>query len=959
MKKVFFLFLAGILSIAHLSAQVPEALSVKSFTLDNGLTVWINEDPNQTAVYGAVVVKAGAVDCPGTGIAHYFEHIMFKGTDKIGTIDYEAEKPYLDSIALLYDNLAMETDTEAKTAIQKEINRMSIKAADYAIPNEFNNLISEMSGSGLNAFTSYDETVYHNKFLPEYFEQWAELNSERIMNPVFRLFQSELETVYEEKNRSDDNIASDFQKTMLKNIYGGSGYSEQIIGTTENLKNPRLSQMREFFEKYYVASNMGLVLTGNIKAEEVLPVIKRTFGRIRKGDSIERAGINLPPINGKKEVSAMINMPVVKVGAVCFRGPSKRDADFLGASFLTFLLNNDAGTGLLDKLMVNHKLMMAMAMPDLSFKNAGSIMVLYMPKLIVQSSRKATRLIFDTFDTLKKGDFSDEYFESCKMTFKKQLISSMENQSERTREMAFAFSDELDWDEVVSRPEKLDGMTKEDIVALANKYLGDNYVLISKKKGVSAKDDLKKPDYEKVVPKNREASSAYAQKLRATAEHINVTPKAIDYEKDAQIVEISPLVRLYATDNPYNDIFQCTLSFGIGTREVPALERVETYVNLLGTSGKTFEEIHSELQRMGSSIGISSGTNSFKISLSGFDRNFDETLAIASQFLTDIKGDRKKLNRCKTEEKASTIIMRSSIDDLDNALFQKVRIGEHSEYLNDRGEYTDEALLGLYKELQKVECDILYSGTLPADKVAGAISSHIDVNSVTVPSKSPIDFDPIEYDGPQVFFVDKKDATQSLINLMVVSDKLDNMRDRYCANLYSSYLGGGMSSLLFQEIREFRSMAYATSAFQNRPDFINRDKVPVVFTSYVGTQSDKTLDAMAIMDSLMMETPFLQKKIDIIKKEFINKHCNEFPDFRQMPMTVAWNLRNGFTESPVDTLMQVARDASPETMEKFWREHIAGRNTVWAIVGSSKKLDLTAFEKYGQVTTCRASDIIR
>ena len=115
-------------------AEDLNALKVKEYRLENGLTVWLNEDHSQPKVFGAVVVKAGAKDCPDTGIAHYFEHMMFKGTDRIGTLDYESEKVLLDSIAMKYDELAMTEDTAARARLQKEINELSIRSSERVQP---------------------------------------------------------------------------------------------------------------------------------------------------------------------------------------------------------------------------------------------------------------------------------------------------------------------------------------------------------------------------------------------------------------------------------------------------------------------------------------------------------------------------------------------------------------------------------------------------------------------------------------------------------------------------------------------------------------------------------------------------------------------------------------------------------------------------------------------------------
>ena len=264
MRRIALLFVAVMASVLA-SAQ----LEVKELTLSNGMTVWLNEDHSQPKVFGAVVVKAGAKDCPNTGIAHYFEHIMFKGTDRIGTIDYEKERPWLDSISAQYDLLSKTKDDAERTRIQMHINELSLKAADYAIPNEFNRLISKYGGSGLNAGTGHDLTYYHNSFLPQFLEQWCWLNSERLIKPVFRGFQGELENVYEEKNRAADALG-DAQEKIFSAVFKTQPYAYPLIGSTESLKNPRLSDMAAFFKKYYVASNMGLILCGDINPDSTL-----------------------------------------------------------------------------------------------------------------------------------------------------------------------------------------------------------------------------------------------------------------------------------------------------------------------------------------------------------------------------------------------------------------------------------------------------------------------------------------------------------------------------------------------------------------------------------------------------------------------------------------------------------------------------------------------------------------
>ena len=288
--------LSAVLTAAALFSQIPAPLQVRELKLKNGMTVWLNEDHSQPKVYGEVVVRAGAKDCPNTGIAHYFEHIMFKGTDRLGTVDYEAERPWLDSISHQYDLLSQTRDEGERAAIQQHINKLSLRAADYAIPNEFSRLISKYGGSGLNASTGPDMTGYYNTFLPQYISQWCHLNAHRLQHPVFRGFQGELENVYEEKNRGSDGLMEVLDKA-LKAVFKDQPYGDPVIGSTENLKNPRLSDMEAFYKKFYVASNMGLILCGDITVDDALiALLEQTFGQVQTGPEPQRTPSPMPPI---------------------------------------------------------------------------------------------------------------------------------------------------------------------------------------------------------------------------------------------------------------------------------------------------------------------------------------------------------------------------------------------------------------------------------------------------------------------------------------------------------------------------------------------------------------------------------------------------------------------------------------------------------------------------------------
>lgn len=955
MRRVVILLLS-LLSAVTISAQ--GSMDVKTFTLSNGMEVWINEDHSLPKAYGAVVVKAGARDCPGTGIAHYFEHIMFKGTEKIGTLDYAAEKPYLDSIALLYDRLS-EAPMVERATIQKEINRLNIAASRYAVPNEFNNLIMACGGSHLNAYTSNDVTVYHNEFVSAYFEQWAELNSERLIDPVFRLFQGELETVYEEKNRSESNEMSAFAQMLSSEGYKGSPYQYPIIGTTENLKTPRLSQMADFFKKFYVAGNMGLMLTGDIDAKTALPVLERTFGRIRSG-AVERSVISkLEPFEGREVVRALVKMPIVKISALCFRGPSKKDADSLPMSLMAFMLNNSEGIGLLDKLTTDKKILAAICMfPDLAFEEAGLFPILIMPKLLFQRNQKAEAKVFAVLDQIKRGDFSEEFFESCKMTYKKHLITQIETLSGRMNEMINAYSQGRTWKETLREIEAIDSLTKDDMLALANKYFTDNCLIIRKKYGDPEKDNLQKPPYDKITP-NNDASSAYADAFRAEAEKVELPRIYLDFEKDARQTDIIPLVHLYSIDNPLNDVFRLTLEYPVGTLEYPALERVASYLTLLGTKSMDYEEHRSKLQTLGGSLSITAERNKFTIRTTGFDKYFEETVALVFDLLQNPAGDKSKLSILKESELSDRIMRKRDLSELDNALVQYVVYGDGSSYLQDKGKLDVDTILSLLKEVQKFECDIHYSGSLPDEKIVPTLKGWMTPEIERKAHPYYFVQDVVFKEGPTVYCIPKKKSAQTRIEALVQSDQLADIPTRYTSTIVGDYFGGGMSSVLFQEIREFRSLAYSTNATIMKPYYCEGGDIQSYLRAFVGTQGDKTIDAMSVLDTLIHHLPISEERFLTTQKKMWSDIIANYPSFRSLSIEIATNRRAGFSSDPTVVDYQVLEQIKIDDLDAFWKRHVSNHNIIWTVVGDPDKIGIENLQKFGTVIQLKPGDVIK
>ena len=943
------------------AAQNTKALEVKEHKLKNGLTVWLNEDHSQPKVFGAVVVKAGAKDCPDTGIAHYFEHMMFKGTDKIGTVDYDAEKTLLDSIALKYDELAATEDEAARSQMQKEINELSIRSSDYVIPNEFNRLISKYGGSGLNAATSYDATIYFNTFSPQYMSQWAEINSERLLNPVFRLFQSELETVYEEKNMYGDFIGGPVMDRLLARYFAPHPYAYPIIGSTKNLKNPRLTEMRKFFEEYYVASNMGLILSGDFETEAVLPVLEKTFSRIRPGEAPKHDIVALPPFKGKEKMKIKFPVPLVKAMGMGFRGVPANHEDQVALAVAVNMLNNANGTGFLDKLMVDRKIMASMAMNE-SMNEAGILAVAVIPKLMFQTYGGAEKLVWKEINRVKEGDFSDEIFNSLKQEQRRQYASNLESIDSRARIMMSLYSQGKSWVDYLQEVSGIDALTKEDVVRVARKYFSENYLCVTKTTGKYPKDNLTKPDFSPIVPKNSEASSEYAKQLEQLPVQ-EVKPRFIDFQKDVETVSLTPLATLYATANPVTDIFTLNLVYQVGTLEQPKLMHLANYLQFLGTDSLSFHEFRTRLQVLGSTISFDATDKQFFMRITGFDKHFKETVQLAGDFIRHVKADDKQIRQVINDAKVTEKAFFESSDNIANALLEKVKYGEQSRFLtklslSEVKKLKGKELLDAFVQVRQTECDLLYCGTLPVAQVREEIEAFLPLKEITVAVNAPYHRDAKKYDKPTVYFMDMPTASQSIVYGYAKGEVTDDAWSRHAARLFSVYFGGDMSSLMFQEIREFRSLAYRVSGRYILPPHKLEGKAGE-FVTMLSTQSDKTLDALGIMNSLIHEMPEKEERISTVKQSIVNQVNNDFPSFREVPEKVAGFRRNGFDNDPSEALLSGISDMDMKDIIRFYRHNVRLKPVVYVIVGNSRRIDMKQLETYGNVIRLRKKDIYK
>ncbi len=937
------------------------AMDVRTLRLHNGFSVWLNVDHSQPKVFGAVVVKAGAKDCPNTGIAHYFEHLMFKGTDKIGTVDYAKEKPWLDSISRQYDLLATTRDAARRRTIQQHINELSIRAADYAIPNEFQNLVTRFGGTGLNAYTSFDETVFHNSFSPQYLSQWCELYAERFLSPVFRLFQGELETVYEEKNMYADNMLVQAAEAAQRYALAGTSYAYPIIGATDSLKNPRLSEMMRFYHRYYVAGNMGLILSGDIRTDSILPLLERTFGQLPPGEAPVTPRAELRNFRGSEPLKVKIPIPIVKVEGYAFQAPSEHSRDYVPFQVLATMLSNHAKTGLLDSLDNSGRVMAAMAM-GYDFKDFSAYGFGFVPNLPFGSKRKAAQRCWDAIDQLRTGQFSDSQLQAAKRSLRRQKLLSLETIEGRSAAMVNAFSHGLGWDDVLEHTQYIDSVSHKDIVRVANTYFNDDSLVVRKAFGRYPKEKVSQPGYKPVRAPHAGEQSAYARELSQCPVD-SLTPKLVDFKKDAVERQLRPLVRLYCVKNPDNDIFSLQLCYRRGSASDRRIGVLDDYLGRVGTTSMTRQQFGRALQQLGATISVGTDANNVYVTLMGFDRKMMPALHLLRSFLDSTATETSQLRACaKALRLEQKTLLKDNVNIAD-AIYNKVAFGDSSVYLtrltaNEAKQLKAADLVGLFRDVQKSQLDIIYTGTLPLDSVTRWVGTLLPLDRVKHPSQEIVH--PLQtVSRPMVYVYDNPRARQTIVGSYQQVGALPLLDQRLPFQLWGTYFGGGMSSVLFQDIREFRSYAYYARGRCQLPDLLSHPQAPCAYTTRLGCQSDKTMQALDVLDSLLHDMPVRKGNIQAAKQAIVNNINNGYPTFRSLGNYVASRRLQGYEQDPDSLLLRQLPKLGIDDVITFYRTRVKNSPVCYIVVGDKRKLNMAQLAKYGKIVAVHKRDIFR
>lgn len=928
---------------------VGDPMAARFYTLKNGLSVILSKNTKEPRIAVRIAVRTGSNNDPNehTGLAHYLEHLLFKGTDKCGSLDWSKEKPYLDQIDNLYERYNHTTDATQRKAIYHTIDSVSGQAAKFAIAGEYTKLMQALGSQRTNAHTSVEETIYEEDIPANALDKFLSVQAERFRHPVFRIFHTELEAVYEEKNRGLDNDNSKMQEAMLATVFPTHNYGQQTtIGTIEHLKNPSLKAIRAYYDKYYVPNNMAIIMAGDMNPDELIRKIDQQFAYMKPGSVQDYAGPKEKPINGP-EVREVYG-PTAESIRLLYRSAPSNTRDAMLADLAGSILSNGKA-GLIDLNLIKQQKVLNAGAALWQFKDYGMFFVLASPKQ-GQSLDEVKRLLLRQIEQLKNGDFDESLIKAIVANNKLSRLQSLESNVARVNEIANQFikTKGTAWDKEVGMLGEMSKVMKQELMDFANRFFTDrDYAVLYKRKGEDKNiDKVEKPPITPVET-NAGKMSTFVKAIVETPLS-PIKPVWIDYAKDIQRGKVGAAEVLYIR-NVSNDLFRLSYRFSMGSWNNKLLPVAAQYLQYLGTDKASAEEISKQFYNLACSFNIRVGDEQTVVSITGLQENFDKAVNLFEVLLKNCKADenalaslRSNLMKARSNNKLNKGVIAGALQSY--AMYGERNPFNHTLSNTELATLKAEEVTNLLHTLCNYSHRIGYYGPQTLPMLEKRLQSLHSLSAALTPTQTSITFDRVEQTQNQVLFVNY-DAVQSEVywvkNLSVYDPKSEAL-----VNLFNGYFGGGMGSVVFSTIRESKALAYSTYAQVVTPDKKN-DKFSVV--AYVGSQSDKMNEAIAGMNDLLNELPKTEQQFQNARSSLLKNVETDRITEDGIITNYVNALRKGVDHDiREDNYAQYSR-LKLDDLYKFHQQTLARQPYTYCVIASDKRINTTDLAKYGEL----------
>lgn len=932
-------------------------MGVRIYTLNNGLKVYMSVNKDVQRIQTYIAVRVGSKNDPKetTGLAHYFEHMMFKGTESFGTSNWQEEKKYIDKIEDLYEVYRKETDASRRAALYKQIDSLSYIASGYAIANEYDKMMSFIGSEGTNAATSNDFTYYQENIPSNQLENWARIQADRFANPVLRLFHTELETIYEEKNMSLTNDRRKANEAMLKALFPSHPYGQQTtLGEAEHLRNPSLKNIKAFHSRYYVPNNYCIAMSGDFNPDEAIKIIDKYFGKLASKPVPVFEFEYEPEQTSVKEIEVKgLEAAYITIAYRINAGSTSREAML---AELTDQVLNNGYTGLIDK-NINQKRLAARANSGVYGLNDYTAFMLQAYPKSNQSLDDLKTILLQQIEVLKSGKWDENILKAAINNLRFREIKSLESNSARAMKMAQAYLSNESWENVVNSLDMMSKVSKEEIVAFANKIFKDNnYVVVKKEQGEpTAIEKVEKPPITPIQI-NRDAESAFFKQIKAK----KVTPIQAEfpnYSKAMSIDKTDNGAEVLYVKNKDNSRYSLTFRYAVGTWDNKYLQLLSYYQKYLHTPFLTQEQVHEKLFNLATSFRISSNGEETIVNIEGLTDNMTEALSIVDDILTNPILDSAVVEDIKNQVKKDRQDAKSKQASCFSALGTYALYGEkaaHRTLLSEKeiDKISATLLCDQIKDLKSYCEQIRYYGDLSEDALLSSLKqNHKMADKVTKKAKGkPSEKQSVKKN--QVFFVDYP-AKQSYCRMFIVGDKYDE-NERAVAAMYNEYFGGSMNSIVFQEMREKRSLAYqAMSRYINGNDKNDRS----YNLAHIATQNDKVIDAFDAFNSLLDSMPAAQANFDLAKQSLLSSMRTQRISKQSVISTFLNDRRYERAGNNLQQLYNSLQTIDLEQIQQFSKDKFQKRGRVYVILGNKEQVDMEALKKFGKVKELTLEEI--
>ena len=934
-----------------------DLMQTRIYTLDNGLKVYLSVNDEKPRIQTYIAVRTGSKNDPAetTGLAHYLEHLMFKGTTHFGTNNVEVEAPLLDKIEQCYEEYRKLTDPEVRKQKYHEIDSISQVAAQYFIPNEYDKLMAAIGAQGTNAFTSNDVTCYTEDIPSNEIENWAKIQSDRFQNMVIRGFHTELEAVYEEYNIYLTDDGDKVWKALGEKLTPTHPYGTQTtIGTQEHLKNPSITNIKNYFNKWYVPNNVAICMAGDFDMDKTIAIIDKYFGGWKPG-----ADVTQPVFPVQKPLTAPVDTAVIGQQAeqvwVGWLANKASDLQCDTLDVIGYMLNNGKA-GIFD-LNLNQTMKVQGAGAGLQDQQDYSAFILMGQPMPNQSLQEVRTLMLDEIGNLKKGNFSDDLLPSVINNMKLNYQQALENNRWRTSQFMDAFINGKSWEHQIGKLDRISKMTKQQIVDFANRFFTDGYATIYKKMGVDSTQ--KKIDKPAITPiqANRDQMSDFVKEIQESQVE-PILPKFVDFSKDLYIGETKDKLPLYYKQNTQNDLFNLVFRYEFGQQDDNRYDIAADYLDYVGTDKLTAAEVKQKFYKLACNYAVNVNADNINISLSGLQSQMPEALALLEDVVRNAKADQESYDQyvgliLKSREDAKTD-QRTNFSYLINYAIY----GEHNSLRDNMSEQqlkeaNPQQLLSLIAGLPNLKHSVLYYGKLTPEELSETLGAiHQTAQALAdVPQGKPYARQEATANEILIAPYDAKN-----IYLMMYHNEMRDWHPEQEAvvDLFNEYYGGGMNGIVFQEMREARGLAYNASAHYVTPS--KKDEKDY-YQTFIITQNDKMMDAVNQFHIILNEMPASETAFQIAKDAVTKQIAS-----RRVTKTGVLNAylsakRLGIDYDMMEKVYNALPSVSLQDIVNFEKEQMSNKACRYIILGDEKELDMEALEKIGPVKRLTTEEI--